>query len=108
MAIVAQLIGTKGTVQMQSGVRADAVQLPPSSVQDVAAAGFVDLTVDAELYLFHNLSTSQLVHIRLNKDTDSTAASAGDGQSIKVDAGETFAFGLAADLDASAYKLSVV
>lgn len=107
MAIAADLIGSKGTVRLAEGVRADAIQLPPVSVARIIAAGFVDLIADSEIFLFHNLAASQTVYIRLNKDSDNTAAADADGQSIRVDPGETFTFGLPVDTDATGYKLSV-
>lgn len=107
MAIVADLIATKGTVSLSGGFRADAVELPPVKVHRIAAAGFVDIVADGEVYLFHNLTTSQTVYIRLNLDSDATAAADGDDKSIRVEAGETFAFGLPANTDAAGYKLSV-
>jgi hypothetical protein len=107
VAIVADLIAAKGTVRLESGSRADALELPPVSVTRISAAGFTDLVADAEVYWFHNLSTSQTVFIRLNLDADNTAAATGDSQSIRVEAGETFPFGLPANADATGYKLSV-
>lgn len=107
MAIVADLIGSKGAVRMAGGFRADAIELPPVKVDRIAVAGFTDLTADAEVYIFHNLGTSQTVYIRLNKDTDNTAAADSDNQSIRVEAGESFTFGLPTDTDATGYKLSV-
>jgi hypothetical protein len=107
MAIVADLIGAKGTVRLGTDRQADAIELPPVSVARIAAAGFVDLTADAELFYFHNLATSQTVYIRVNLDSDNTAAASGDNQSLRVDPGETLPFGLPYNADATNYKLSV-
>lgn len=106
MAIVADLIAAVGTVR-QSGARAEAIELPPVKVSRISAAGFVDIAADAEVFLFHNLSTSQTVFIRLNTDADATVAATGDDKSIRVDPGETFPFGLPANTDATGYRLSV-
>lgn len=107
MAIDADLIAVKGTVRLAEGVRVAAYDMPPVNVSRVTVAGFVDLTMDAEVFLFHNLSTSQTVYIRLNLDSDNTAAASGDSKSVRVEAGETFPFGLNIDTDATGYKLSV-
>lgn len=107
MAIVADLIASKGTVRLVGGVRADALEMPPVKVDRIAAAGFTDITMDAEVFLFHNLSTSQTVYIRVNVDADNTAAADADTKSVRVEAGETFTFGLPVDTDASGYRLSV-
>lgn len=106
MAIVADLIAANGTVR-EAGQRANAIELPPNRVQRIAAAGAYDLTTDSEIYLFHNLSTSQVVYIRLNLDSDNTAAADGDDKSIRVDIGETFAFGMPAGVNSASYKLMV-
>ena len=107
MAIDCELIASIGTVNESGGTRADAVQLPPRKVTRLAAAGSIDIASDAEVFIFRNLSTSQTVFIRLNADADATAATTGDDQSIRVEAGESFSFGLAANVDAAGYKLMV-
>lgn len=107
MAILADLIASKGSVR-EAGGRADAIELPPEKVYRISAAGFTDIDVDAELFLFHNRAGSQAVFVRLNLDADNTAAATGDNKSIAVDVGETLAFGLPANTDSSGYKLSVV
>lgn len=107
MAIDAQLIGSKGTIRQAEGLRAEGLTLPPVVTVSIVAAGFTDLTADAEVYWFHNFSTSQRVYIRLNLDSDNTAASSADNKSVGVDPGETLPFGLVIDTDATGYKLSV-
>ena len=107
MAIDADLIAVAGTVMQSGGFRADAIELPPKKVSRINAAGFTDITNDAEVFIFHNLTTSQTVFIRVNLDSDNTAAATGDSQSVRVDPGESLAFGLPVNVDATAYKLSV-
>jgi hypothetical protein len=107
MAIDAELVAIKRTVQLPEGLSAPIPVLPPISVTRIVAAGSIDITADAEVLQFNNLSTSQTVFIRLNLDGDGTAAATGDSQSIRVEAGRMYEFGLRADLDATAYKLVV-
>lgn len=107
MAIVAELVACQGTVRETGGLRADALIFPPKKVTRIAAAGFVDITQDAELFMFRNLSTSQVVYIRLNADADNTAAADADDKSVRVEVGETLTFGIAFETDATGFKLSV-
>lgn len=106
MAIAADLIAAVGTVREGQG-RADAIELPPRKVSRISAAGFVDIVADAEVFLFHNLASSQTVYVRLNLDSDNTVAADADDKSIRVDPGETLPFGLPFNTDATSYKLSV-
>lgn len=107
MAIVADLIAVDDMVRLP-GSKADALQFPPKKVDHISAAGFVDIAADAEVFVFHNLASSQTVSIRLNTDADGTAASPSDNKSVRVDVGESVTFGLPKDTDATGYKLSVV
>lgn len=107
MAIDADFIAFRRTVQLPEGQGAPVPVLPARMVTRVSATGFIDITGDAEVFSFNNLSTSQTVYLRLNLDSDNTAAASGDNQSIRVEAGKSFDFGLPVETDATAYKLSV-
>jgi hypothetical protein len=95
MAIDCELIACEGKDML----------LPPLFVKRLAAAGSIDIDQDGEYFIFNNLSTSQTVFIRLNLDTDNTAAATGDATSLRVEAGQQATFLI--DGDARTYKLDV-
>lgn len=107
MAIDAELVALKRTVELPGPSVAPVPVLPAVRVTRITATGAVDIVDDAEVFQFRNLSTSQTVFIRLNLDSDATVAATGDNQSIRVEAGKDYEFGLRKDLDSTAYKLMV-